>query len=228
MQLSNLPRRTVFLFAVMLFALIGIASLSPRPMSLIVVIGPVLGGIVLAGIALMPDVRGALQARLDTRAGGIVCILATSVFLFAAVTCATTWWLLAPWSPELQRPVMTGHHVAILRGSALALVITGPIAWRWLAFRLLSRPVSSLPFLRTSSAAMRLLLVLSIAFLVLVPRLYDAIQPWLEQPSFWWLKGMLKLVHWGLGSVVVLGFLSGVSQLLQRCFGTRPDPEVPR
>lgn len=224
MQLSTLPKRTLLLLALTLLALVSVGFLSPAPAMFIVsaIIG--LAAIALMGVGLMPDVRHALKTRLDTPRGEVVCILATVIFFIAVATCATVWWVLAAHDAELQRPVMTGNLMALLLGTAVAMALSGPIAWRWIAFRLLSRPVSSLPFFRTTSSAMRLLIVLSLAFLLVAPNLHEALQPWIAQPSLQWLEGLLTVVHWSLGSVLILAFLSGVSQLLQRAFGSRQHP----
>lgn len=224
MQLSALPKRTLLLLTLTLLALVSAGFLTPAPAMFVVsaIIG--LGAIALMGVGLMPDVRHAMKTRLDTPRGEVVCILATVIFFIAAATCVTVWWLLASRDAELQRVVMTGNLMALLMGAATAMALSGPIAWRWIAFRLLSRPVSSLPFFRTTSGAMRLLIVLSLVFLLLAPKLREALQPWIDQPSLHWLEGVLTAVRWSLGSVVILAFLSGVSQLLQRAFGPRQHP----
>lgn len=224
MQLSALPKRTLLLLTLTLLALVSAGFLTPAPAMFVVsaIIG--LGAIALMGVGLMPDVRHAMKTRLDTPRGEVVCILATVIFFIAAATCVTVWWLLASRDAELQRVVMTGNLMALLMGAATAMALSGPIAWRWIAFRLLSRPVSSLPFFRTTSGAMRLLIVLSLVFLLLAPKLHEALQPWIDQPSLHWLEGVLTAVRWSLGSVVILAFLSGVSQLLQRAFGPRQHP----
>lgn len=224
MQLSALPKRTLLLLTLTLLALVSAGFLTPAPAMFIVsaIIG--LGAIALMGVGLMPGVRHAMKTRLDTPRGEVVCILATVIFFIAAATCVTVWWLLASRDAELQRVVMTGNLMALLMGAATAMALSGPIAWRWIAFRLLSRPVSSLPFFRTTSGAMRLLIVLSLVFLLLAPKLREALQPWIDQPSLHWLEGVLTAVRWSLGSVVILAFLSGVSQLLQRAFGPRQHP----
>ncbi|MNM54101.1 hypothetical protein D3C81_652130 [compost metagenome] len=224
MQLIALPKRTLLLLTMTLLALVSAAFLTSAPAMFIVTMIMGLGAIALMGVGLMPDVRHALKTRLDTPRGELVCILATVIFFIAAATCLTVWWVLAPRDAELQRPVMTGNLMALLMGAAAAMALSGPIAWRWVAFRLLSRPVSSLPFFRTTSGAMRLLIVLSLVFLLFAPELYDALQPWIDQPALHWLEGLLRVVHWSLGSVVILAFLSGVSQLLQRAFGPRQHP----
>ncbi len=224
MRLSTLPKRTLLLLALTLIALISTASLSPAPAVSIVSMLIGLGAIVVLGVGLMPDVRHALKTRLDTPRGEVVCILATVIFFIATATCVTVWWVLASRDAELQRAVMTGNLMALLIGAAAAMALSGPIAWRWIAFRLLSRPVSSLPFFRTTSGAMRLLIVLSLVLLLLAPKLHEALQPWIDQPSLHWLEGLLTVVHWSLGSVLILAFLSGVSQLLQRAFGPRQHP----
>lgn len=224
MQLSALPKQTLLLLTLTLLALVSAGFLTPAPAMFVVsaIIG--LGAIALMGVGLMPGVRHAMKTRLDTPRGEVVCILATVIFFIAAATCVTVWWLLASRDAELQRVVMTGNLMALLMGAATAMALSGPIAWRWIAFRLLSRPVSSLPFFRTTSGAMRLLIVLSLVFLLLAPKLREALQPWIDQPSLHWLEGVLTAVRWSLGSVVILAFLSGVSQLLQRAFGPRQHP----
>ncbi|MGH8052823.1 MAG: hypothetical protein ACREP4_02715 [Stenotrophomonas sp.] len=227
MQSNALPRRTLYLLAIALLALISVGLLSPAPPGFILGVVVALGAIVLMGVGLIPQVRDALKRRLDTPRGEIVCIVVTVIFLFATVTCVTVWWVLASRNAEMQRAVMTRNHMAVLLSAASAMALTGPIAWRWLASRLLSQPVSSLRFFRATSGAMRLLIVLSLVFLLLTSRLYQAIQPWTERPFLQWLEGVLTVVHWSLAAVVVFAFLSGVSQLLQRCFGPRQDPRSP-
>lgn len=227
MQPNTHSKRNALFPMVALLLLIGAALFSLAPSAITVGVMAGLGIIAAIGILLMPRVQAALQATRLTPRGRHIRLLATSMFVTAAATCGVIWWLLAARDAELHRPTMNGTQMILLTISALVMAITVPVAWRWLASLLLSRPVSTLPFFRTTPASMRLLIVLSLVFVLIAPRLHHAIQPWLTRPSLQWLDGLLTLVHWSLAAVVILAILSGISQLLQRFACIRRNRQVP-
>ncbi len=226
MDVRGLPFRTFTILVIGLLVLYLVATSTAHASVTLFSFAVIGAAILLSSIVLIPAVRQAVKARLDTPAGRVISAAATVLCLLAATTCAVLWWQYLPWNVELQRPVTTPNQMALLAGAGLTLALTAPIAWRWLAARLLSRPASSLAFFRSRPGQMRLLIVLSIVFVLLAPRLQMAIQPWSGVAPLNWLPEVFVLVTFALWSVLILATLSGVAQLLLRCFGRRGNHPV--
>jgi len=223
MDARGLPFRTFTILVIGLLVVYVVAT-STSHASLILFSVAVIGlAILLSSIVLIPAVRQAVKARLDTPAGRIISASATVMFLLAVATYAMLWWWWEyfPGGAPLHHPVLTRNWMLLFEGTRLMLLLTAPIAWRWLATRMMSRPPSSLAFFRTRPGPMLLLIVLCIIFVLLAPQLREAMQPWADIPWLRWLPIALIIVSWALWSVLILATLSGVAQLLLRRFGRR-------
>ncbi|TDB28055.1 hypothetical protein ATCM_10505 [Stenotrophomonas sp. ATCM1_4] len=225
MDARGLPFRTFTILVIGLLVVYVVAT-STSHASLILFNVAVIGlAILLSSIVLIPAVRQAVKARLDTPAGRIISASATVMFLLAVATYAMLWWWWEyfPGGAPLHHPVLTRNWMLLFEGTRLMLLLTAPIAWRWLATRMMSRPPSSLAFFRTRPGPMLLLIVLCIIFVLLAPQLREAMQPWADIPWLRWLPIALIIVSCALWSVLILATLSGVAQLLLRCFGRRDN-----